>query len=58
MQRICYDGKVAIKRMDIYCRTFLFRGAMKAKHAIFPSNYDSTQMFWMINKKGAYGDRY
>jgi hypothetical protein len=33
------------------------REAMNAKKAIFPSNYDSTQMFWLINNQGAYGAR-
>ena len=31
--------------------------AQDAKKMIFPSNYDSTKMFWLINKSGAYGAR-
>jgi hypothetical protein len=31
--------------------------AIEAKKLIFPTNYDSTKMFWLINKKGAYGAR-
>jgi hypothetical protein len=28
-----------------------------AKSLIFPSDYDSTRMFWLINAKGAFGGR-
>ena len=31
--------------------------ATNAKKFIFPDNYDPTQMFWLINKNGAYGAR-
>jgi hypothetical protein len=31
--------------------------AMQAKKIIFPAGYDSTRMFWLINKNGAYGAR-
>ena len=31
--------------------------ATNAKKSIFPDNYDPTQMFWLINKNGAYGAR-
>jgi hypothetical protein len=31
--------------------------AMKVKKAIFPDGYDPTQMFWLINKNGAFGAR-
>lgn len=31
--------------------------AINIKKSIFPSNYDSSQMFWLINSKGAYGAR-
>jgi hypothetical protein len=31
--------------------------AIEAKKLVFPTDYDSTKMFWMINKKGAYGAR-
>ena len=31
--------------------------AIEAKKIIFPANYDSTKMFWLINKKGAFGAR-
>lgn len=31
--------------------------AMNVKKAIFPKDYDSTQMFWLINKNGAFGAR-
>jgi hypothetical protein len=31
--------------------------AIEAKQLVFPTNYDSTKMFWLINKKGAYGAR-
>jgi hypothetical protein len=31
--------------------------AIEAKKLVFPTNYDSTKMFWLINKKGAYGAR-
>jgi hypothetical protein len=31
--------------------------ALEAKKMVFPTNYDSTKMFWLINKKGAYGAR-
>jgi hypothetical protein len=31
--------------------------AIEAKKIVFPTNYDSTKMFWLINKKGAYGAR-
>jgi hypothetical protein len=27
------------------------------KKKVFPANYDATKMFWLINKKGAYGAR-
>jgi hypothetical protein len=31
--------------------------AINVKKAIFPEDYDSTQMFWLINKNGAFGAR-
>jgi len=31
--------------------------AKEAKKMIFPSGYDATKMFWLINKNGAYGAR-
>jgi hypothetical protein len=31
--------------------------AKEAKEMIFPSDYDATKMFWLINKSGAYGAR-
>jgi hypothetical protein len=31
--------------------------AKEVKEMIFPSDYDSTKMFWLINKSGAYGAR-
>lgn len=31
--------------------------ASKVKKSIFPDNYDPTQMFWLINEKGAFGAR-
>lgn len=31
--------------------------AMKIKKDIFPDDYDPTKMFWLINKKGAFGGR-
>ena len=31
--------------------------AIEAKKIIFPVDYDPTNMFWLINKKGAYGAR-
>ena len=34
------------------------RNAMKIKKEIFPDNYDPTKMFWLINKKGAFGGRF
>jgi hypothetical protein len=32
--------------------------AINVKKAIFPNNYDATRMFWLINKKGAFGARF
>lgn len=31
--------------------------AKEAKEMIFPPGYDATNMFWMVNKTGAYGAR-
>ena len=31
--------------------------AINTKKMIFPINYDATEMFWLINKKGAFGAR-
>lgn len=31
--------------------------AKKAKELIFPANYDSTKMFWIVNRNGVYGAR-
>lgn len=31
--------------------------AKKAKQMIFPQGYDSTRMFWLVNKNGAHGAR-
>ena len=31
--------------------------ASKVKKSIFPDDYDPTQMFWLINKNGAFGAR-
>jgi hypothetical protein len=31
--------------------------AIDTKKMIFPINYDPTEMFWLINKKGAFGAR-
>ena len=33
------------------------REAKDAKQAIFPPGYDSTKMFWLVNRSGAYGAR-
>lgn len=30
---------------------------IEIKSSIFPSNYDSTRMFWLVDKKTAYGGR-
>ena len=30
---------------------------IEVKKIIFPADYDPTKMFWLINKKGAYGAR-
>jgi hypothetical protein len=31
--------------------------ALDAKKRVFPPGYDSTKMFWIVNKTGAYGAR-
>jgi hypothetical protein len=31
--------------------------AINVKKTIFPNNYDATRMFWLVNKKGAFGAR-
>lgn len=31
--------------------------AAKAKSAVFPAGYDSQKMFWLINRRGAFGAR-
>ena len=31
--------------------------AKEAKDMIFPTDYDATKMFWLINKSGAHGAR-
>ncbi|MFL6457302.1 MAG: hypothetical protein ACJ71G_10095, partial [Nitrososphaeraceae archaeon] len=31
--------------------------ATEARKTVFPTYYDATKMFWLINKKGAYGAR-
>lgn len=31
--------------------------AQDAKQAVFPQGYDSTKMFWLINRDGAFGAR-
>lgn len=31
--------------------------AIDSKKMIFPPDYDATKMFWLINRKGAYGAR-
>jgi hypothetical protein len=31
--------------------------ATEARKTVFPAYYDATKMFWLINKKGAYGAR-
>lgn len=31
--------------------------AREAKKIVFPTTYDPTKMFWLINRKGAYGAR-
>jgi hypothetical protein len=31
--------------------------AIEAKKIVFPTNYDPTKMFWLLNRKGAYGAR-
>src|ERR671937_1231470 len=31
--------------------------AIEVKKMVFPAYYDPTKMFWLINKKGAYGAR-
>jgi hypothetical protein len=31
--------------------------ALDAKKLVFPPGYDSTKMFWILNKNGAYGAR-
>lgn len=36
---------------------FKSQEAINVKKAIFPSNYDATRMFWLVNKKGAFGAR-
>lgn len=31
--------------------------AAKAKAAVFPQGYDATKMFWLLNRRGAFGAR-
>ena len=31
--------------------------ALQAKKIVFPASYESTKMFWLINRNGAYGAR-
>ena len=31
--------------------------AIRAKSIVFPASYESTEMFWLINRNGAYGAR-
>ena len=31
--------------------------AREAKSIVFPADFDSTKMFWLINRRGAYGAR-
>jgi hypothetical protein len=31
--------------------------ALRAKKVVFPAHYESTKMFWLINRNGAYGAR-
>lgn len=31
--------------------------AKKAKQAVFPEGYDSSRMFWLVNREGAFGAR-
>lgn len=31
--------------------------AMEAKAAVFPAGYDATKMFWLVNRRGAFGAR-
>lgn len=31
--------------------------AAEAKAAVFPAGYDATKMFWLINRRGAFGAR-
>jgi hypothetical protein len=67
---LIYDDKCSsCRKFAIYAK-ILSRGwiriaghyhsleAINAKKAIFPSDYDSTQMFWLIDNRGAYGARY
>jgi hypothetical protein len=66
---LIYDDKCSVcKRFAITAR-MLSRGwirlaghyysseAINIKKSIFPNDYDSSQMFWLINSKGAYGAR-
>lgn len=60
----CYScakfAKIASALSRGWVRTaghYYSQDAKEAKGMVFPSGYDATKMFWLINKNGAYGAR-
>jgi hypothetical protein len=66
---LIYDDKCSSCAKFAMTASFLSRGrirtaghyyseeAKNAKKLVFPTDYDPTKMFWLINKNGAYGAR-
>jgi len=44
-------------RGQINCVGHYSKDGIKLKKLIFPSNYDETEMFWLVNSNHAYGGR-
>jgi hypothetical protein len=60
----CYSCTKFAKGVGILSRGWIriaghyySQDAKQAKNVIFPPGYDSTKMFWLVNKNGAYGAR-
>lgn len=53
-------AKIAAKLSRGWIRVaghYFSQEAIDAKKMVFPPDYDPTKMFWLINKKGAFGAR-
>jgi hypothetical protein len=56
-QRLAKIANVISRRWIRIGGHYYSEEAIRTKKAVFPKNYESTKMFWIINSNGAFGGR-